>query len=271
MQRPYRSLCVLLLSTALLSACTNNEETGEATAQPKAAPETSQAAPTSNAEASSNDATNAPTANAKETENTTEQKPAANDFVEGQDYLVLFPELPLAAPAGKIEVTEIFWYGCPHCYSLEPVLKKYLAEEKPEYVFFRQIPGTLNPAWNYHAKLYYIGQMLDSDGTKGIHANIFNAVHQQRRRLQDDDSVKQFLISLGVTEAEIDTAMKSPALENQLKEARSYNENSRAGSVPSLVVHGKYLTSPSMARGSARMLRLVNYLAELEKNSSSSK
>lgn len=271
MQRPYRSLCVLLLSTTLLSACTN-EETGEATAQPKAAPETSQAAPTSNAEASNNDATNAAsTNNAKEAENTNEQKPAANDFVEGQDYLVLFPELPLAAPAGKIEVTEIFWYGCPHCYSLEPVLKKYLAEEKPEYVFFRRVPGTLNPAWNYHAKLYYIGQMLDSDGTKGIHENIFNAVHQQRRRLQDDDSVKQFLISLGVAEADIDTAMKSLELEMQLKEAHNYNESSRAGSVPSLVVHGKYLTSPSMARGSARMLRLVNYLAELEKNSSSAK
>lgn len=271
MQRPYRSLCVLLLSTALLSACTNNEETGEATAQPKAAPETSQAATSANAEASNNGTTNAPADNAKDAENTNEQKPAANDFVEGQDYLVLFPELPLAAPAGKIEVTEIFWYGCPHCYSLEPVLKKYLAEEKPEYVFFRRVPGTLNPAWNYHAKLYYIGQMLDSDGAKGIHENIFNAVHQQRRRLQDDDSVKQFLISLGVAEADIDTAMKSLELESQLKEARSYNENSRAGSVPSLVVHGKYLTSPSMARGSARMLRLVNYLTELEHNKSNAK
>ncbi|MGV6809804.1 MAG: thiol:disulfide interchange protein DsbA/DsbL [bacterium] len=256
MQRSYRSLCVLLLSTALLSACTNNEETGEKAAQSTTPPQTSQAAPAT-------DSTPAPNTAEASSDAANDAAPTS-EFIEGQDYLTLFPELPLAAPAGKIEVTEIFWYGCPHCYSLEPVLKKYLAEEKPEYVFFRRVPGTLNASWNYHAKLYYIGQLLDSDGTKGVHEAIFNAVHQQRRRLQDDDSVKQFLISLGITEAEVDAAMKSPTLDSQVKAAASYNESSRAGSVPSIVVQGKYLTSPSMARGSARMLRLVNYLAEKE-------
>lgn len=257
MQRSYRSLCVLLLSTALLSACTNNEETGEKAAQSTMTPETSQAAP------ATNNTPNTPNTAEASSDAANEAAPTS-EFIEGQDYLTLFPELPLAAPAGKIEVTEIFWYGCPHCYSLEPVLKKYLAEEKPEYVFFRRVPGMLNASWNYHAKLYYIGQLLDSDGKKGVHEAIFNAVHQQRRRLQDDASVKQFLISLGITEAAIDAAMKSLELDSQLKAAASYNESSRAGSVPSIVVQGKYLTSPSMARGSARMLRLVNYLAEKE-------
>jgi thiol:disulfide interchange protein DsbA len=195
------------------------------------------------------------------TENTAAK--AEMQFAEGRDYIELNPLLPTTAPEGQVEVTELFWYGCPHCYHLEPVIEKYL-KEKPEYVSFTRVPGTLNPNWNYHAKLYYVGQMLDPDGSKKVHTNIFNAMHQQRRRLMDDESAKQFLISLGFTEDKVNAAMNSLELNAALDRAMDYNKKSNAGSVPTLIVNGRYLTSPSMARGGVRMVRLINHLAELE-------
>jgi thiol:disulfide interchange protein DsbA len=188
---------------------------------------------------------------------------AEMQFVEGRDYIELNPLLPTTAPEGQVEVAELFWYGCPHCYHLEPVIEKYL-KEKPDYVTFTRVPGTLNPNWNYHAKLYYVGQMLDPEGKEKLHTNIFNAMHQQRRRLMDDESAKQFFISLGFAEDKVDAAMNSSALKVELDRAMDYNKKSNAGSVPTLIVNGRYLTSPSMARGGVRMVRLINHLTKLE-------
>lgn len=265
MKLPYRSLLLFAFSTLLFTACMDKEATtaDENAAQTTAVEVTKSEAPASTEMATEEKAVEEAPATSTETLSEAESMPKS-EFIEGQDYLVLFPELETTAPEGKVEVAEIFWYGCPHCYSLEPVLKKYL-EEKPDYVAFVRIPGTLNPNWMFHAKLYYIGQALDADGSKNVHEHIFNAIHQQRRRLMDNESIKEFFKSAGYTDEQIDSAMNSVELAAKLERADTFNKNSRAGSVPSLVINGKYLTSPSMARGSMRMMRLLGYLTEKEK------
>lgn len=255
MKLPYRSLFLLVFSMTMFTACMDKQSTSEeAATKPNVEQASEQAAPAANNETKAEEP--APVAATP-----VEEAAPPSEFIEGQDYLVLFPELETTAPAGKVEVAEIFWYGCPHCYSLEPVIKKYL-EEKPEYVEFRRVPGTLNPNWMFHAKLYYIGQALDADGSKNVHEHIFNAIHQQRRRLMDEESIKEFFKTVGFTAEQVDAAMGSVELAAQLEQADKFNKDSRAGSVPSLVINGKYLTSPSMARGSMRMMRLLAYLTE---------
>lgn len=259
MKSIYKHLFILSISVIFMTACAEEKpaetEPAKETAveqvekQPEMAKE--QAKPVEEKQA----------APAESSENVAAK--AEMQFVEGRDYIELNPLLPTTAPEGQVEVTELFWYGCPHCYHLEPVIEKYL-KEKPDYVTFTRVPGTLNPNWNYHAKLYYVGQMLDPEGKEKLHTNIFNAMHQQRRRLMDDESAKQFFISLGFTEEKVDAAMNSMELNAELDRAMDYNKKSNAGSVPTLIVNGRYLTSPSMARGGVRMLRLVNHLTKLE-------
>ncbi|MFZ1343372.1 thiol:disulfide interchange protein DsbA/DsbL [Thiothrix eikelboomii] len=193
------------------------------------------------------------------------------EYTEGKQYSVIDPPIALKAPTGQHEVSEIFWYGCPHCFSLEPTIKEYL-KTKPANVFFNRIPGTLGETWDYHAKLYYIGYILDRDGAKDLHGKIFNAAHVQRRPLprfergntaKNDDNLRRFFESFGYTADEINKAMSSMELNSLLSYARDANTKSGIDSVPSIIVNGKYLTGPSRMTGSDKLIDVINYLTKL--------
>lgn len=193
------------------------------------------------------------------------------EYTEGKQYSVIDPPIALKAPTEQHEVSEIFWYGCPHCFSLEPTIKDYL-KTKPANIFFNRIPGTLGETWDYHAKLYYIGYILDRDGAKDLHGKIFNAVHVQRRPLprfergntaKNDDNLRRFFESFGYTADEINKAMSSMELNSLLSYARDANTKSGIDSVPSIIVNGKYLTSPSRMTGSDKLIDVINYLTKL--------
>lgn len=193
------------------------------------------------------------------------------EYTEGKQYSIIDPPVALKAPTGQNEVTEIFWYGCPHCFHLEPTIKDYL-KTKPANVFFNRVPGTLGETWDYHAKLFYIGYILDRDGAKDLHSKIFNAVHVQRRPLprfergntaQNDDNLRRFFESFGYTTDEINKAMNSMELNSLLSYARDINTKSGIDSVPSIIVNGKYLTGPSRMTGADKLNDVINYLTTL--------
>lgn len=246
----------ILLTTAFsvftLSACMSEENTDSAN---DAAPEDTATQAVSDAAATTPETAAAATS---EVDTTAAQRPA---FIEGQHYTVLSTELPTEAPEGQVEVAELFWYGCPHCYHLEPAMKAYV-KKKADNVYFRRIPATLNPNWAVQAKAYYMGTLLDADGKKNVHGAIFAAIHEQRRRLNDDEAMKRFFISQGFAEADIDNAASSMEVQAKLKTATDYSTASKATGVPTLIVAGKYMTSPTMAQGSAKLKRLLAFLAE---------
>lgn len=186
----------------------------------------------------------------------------ARTFSEGIHYGVITPELSTQTEESKVEVAEIFWYGCPHCYSLEPTIEAYL-EQKPENVTFTRVPAMISANWAFHGKLFYVGQMLDSDGSKGVHEKIFEALHKQRRRIGNDDQLKRFFKGLGFKSDEIKTAMDSMELKSKLEYAREISAKSGMDSVPTVIVNGKYITSPSMVSGSKNMIEIINYLTKL--------
>lgn len=187
----------------------------------------------------------------------------ARTFSENVEYVVITPALTTQVADDKVEVAEVFWYGCPHCYSLEPTMEKY-QQNKPDNVTFTRVPAMLDATWSFHGKLYYVGQLLDQDGSKNVHGKIFEALHKQRRRIGNDDQLRRFFQGIGFSTDEVNKVLKSMELKTKLNYAKEITIKSSLDSVPSVIVNGKYLTSPSMVAGNDKLLEVINYLTALE-------
>ncbi|EIJ35673.1 LOW QUALITY PROTEIN: hypothetical protein Thini_3150 [Thiothrix nivea DSM 5205] len=187
----------------------------------------------------------------------------AQEFKEGTDYVTLSPAVPVQAAEGKIEVTELFWYGCPHCLHLEPTIGKFL-KNKPANVEFRRVPATLSPRWAFHARLFYVGQMLDPDGSKNVHTKIFDAIQKQRRRIDNDDALRRFFTDHRLNIDQVNNALKSMELTTMMSRADEVGKLSKADSVPVIIVNGKYRTSPSMVGNEEKLLQVIDYLVKRE-------
>ena len=186
---------------------------------------------------------------------------AEEEYIEGAHYVRIDPPMQTTAPAGQVEVLELFWYGCPHCYALEPHLTEWL-DAKPDAVSFKRVPAVLNPHWTLHAQAFYAAEQLDAVET--IHTPMFQAIHAQRRRLGSPDQIVRFVSSLGVDGQAFEAAMNSPAVRTKLQESYELGRASQSTGVPALVVAGKYRVTASLAGGYPEMLDVVNYLVKQE-------
>lgn len=192
-------------------------------------------------------------------------------YTEGKQYSVINPPVATQAPTGQVEVTEIFWYGCPHCFNLEPTIAAYI-KQKPANVYFNRVPATLGETWDYHARLYYAGYILDRDGKNNLTSKIFNALHVQRRPAprfergnpaKNDENIRRFLESFGYKAEDINKALSSMELTTLMNHARDVSTKSGIDSVPSIIVNGKYLTGPSRMSSGDNLIDVINYLSKL--------
>jgi len=179
----------------------------------------------------------------------------AAGFEEGRHYTeFLFPQ---EVETGKqIEVREFFWYGCPHCYTLEPTLERWIAS-KPKHVAFVRTPGTAQ-RWLLHAQAYYAAEAMGV--VPKLHPALFKAIHEQKRPLDDEASLLKFVAEQGIDAAKFKEALNSFGTRLKVEKAKRLNEAYTINSVPMLVVDGKYLTSPQMAGGEAAAIKVVEYL-----------
>ncbi len=190
-----------------------------------------------------------------------------SQFVEGKHYIEIFPEMNTSAAEGKIEVTELFWLGCPHCYSLEPTIKKY-KESLADDVEFSQIPATLNPSWAFHAKAIFTAQMLDPKDEKHLIEKLFKEYHEKNNRFNNPDLVKAFFIEQGFSETQFNNTFNSMALNAAMSNAKTVGKDSQANSVPTLIINGKYRTGVSMAGNPEKLIQIINMLVEKERKES---
>jgi len=185
----------------------------------------------------------------------------------GTNYKLVPSPQPTTVAAGKVEVDEVFWYGCGHCYALDPHLESWNAE-KPAYVEFVRVPVIWGPVQRQHAKLFYTLQALRRPD---LHAKVFDAIHQQGLALSARDEVEAralqfaFLNQQGVTEKQFDAAYDSMSVASNMLRAEDFTKKFAVGSVPIMVVNGKYITSVSEAGTEAKLLALINDLAASEK------
>jgi protein dithiol oxidoreductase (disulfide-forming) len=184
----------------------------------------------------------------------------AADIQAGVDYVVLNEPVPTSNP-DKVVVTELFWYGCPHCFRLEPYIEKW-NQTKPEGVVFEQVPSVLNPGWMEDARTYFALQMMGENAK--VHSALFNALHIQHQRLNNLDAMAKFVASLGVDEKQFRDNYYSFPVDTLIRKTRQKERKYGHNGVPAIVVNGKYRTGASMAGSNARLIEVINYLVDKE-------
>ncbi|WP_281646585.1 thiol:disulfide interchange protein DsbA/DsbL [Parendozoicomonas sp. Alg238-R29] len=185
---------------------------------------------------------------------------AAEPYQEGVHYFRLDTPVPTQTK-DKVEIAEAFWYGCPHCFTLEPTIEAW-KKTLPEYTSFRKVPAQFSPVWKNHAQLYFTVDALKL-GT-AAHEDVFAAIHKQGRKLDTQEEMVQLLSKYGVSEADFKKAFKSFGVRNQMRQADAVVRGSRLTGVPALIVNGKYRLSAQSAGSNTEMLKVAEYLMEKE-------
>lgn len=186
-------------------------------------------------------------------------------YVEGTHYEEIADPVRTADP-NKIEVTEIFWYGCPHCYAFEPLIHSW-EEKLPSDVAFVRSPGMWNKTMEIHAQIYYAAQSLDV--IDDIHSVAFSEIHQKRNYLQSEGVVKKMFLDAGVSSEDFDKAWKSFSVSSAVKRAGTRMRDYGVRGVPAMVVNGKYLVSVGgPVPSQTEMLKIVDFLVQKERSSS---
>ncbi len=179
-------------------------------------------------------------------------------FQEGRHYHRISPAVATQAEPGSVEVLELFWYGCPHCFEFEKYLSRW-EQEKPPGITFVRVPAVLNRSWLPHARAYYALQSIGE--IDRLHPLFFQALHVQGRRLQDVASMSRFLSQHGVDAEAFRQAYNSDYVETEIQRASQLVRQYAARSVPTVIVNGKYRSTAGDAGGYERLLQLVNQLA----------
>ena len=159
-------------------------------------------------------------------------------YVSGTDYSTL------ATPIADIkagQIVEFFWYGCGHCYALEPSLQKWLGNGKDASVEFVRVPAYTGN-WEGGARLYYVVRELGMNASE-MDQKIFDAVHKEGKRgiIFDKGAAMKFLVENGAKQEDVEKVWKSLAVQQKLNQARSLFEASQLDGVPGFIVDGKYV------------------------------
>jgi thiol:disulfide interchange protein DsbA len=193
-------------------------------------------------------------------------------WIENQHYLKLVPAQPTATnlKSGRVEVVEVFWYACPHCYALEPRLDSWLKKGKPPYVDFVRIPAMWNPGTKLMGRMYYSIESLGK--LNAMHTDIFNTMHSTPAALMDMNGDEaetgkrqaEFATKYGMSVADYLKAYNSFGVDQQMRRAEQLNRAYLVTGVPTFVIDGKYVTDIGHAGGEDQLFELLNDLSSAE-------
>ncbi len=161
----------------------------------------------------------------------------AADLLPDRDFRLVNPPMMVDAK-NKIEVTEFFWYGCPHCFDFEPLLGAWV-KKLPKDVSFRRIPTIFpNNKWQPGARLFYT---LEAMGlTEKFHAKVFNAIHMDRVRLDDEKTLLEWMTKEGVDAKKFAETWNSFAVMGRVQQSKQLTAASGITGVPAVIVQGRY-------------------------------
>lgn len=183
---------------------------------------------------------------------------------EGIEYKLVSPAQPTITK-NKVEVVELFWYGCPHCFHFEPHLKEWLAK-KPDNVVFYRVPAVFNPAWGLHARAYYTAKSLGlfDNGKHAFHDAFFNEIHVKKKSLKNKKALQSFFARFGVTAEDFNNTFDSFAVNTKVNRAAELSKRYQLQGVPSIIVNGKYRTDGPMANGRKGIIKVMDFLIKKE-------
>ncbi|MGE8407742.1 MAG: thiol:disulfide interchange protein DsbA [Pseudomonas sp.] len=186
---------------------------------------------------------------------------AAEPIEAGKQYIELSNPVPVSQP-GKIEVVELFWYGCPHCYAFEPTINPW-SEKLPADVNFKRVPAMFGGPWDAHGQMFLT---LEAMGVEHkVHAAVFDAIQNQKKHLTKPDDMADFLATQGVDKDKFLATFNSFAIKGQIAQAKELAKKYEITGVPSLVVNGKYRFDLGTAGGPEGVLNVADQLIAKER------
>jgi len=183
-------------------------------------------------------------------------------FRQGHEFRLIQPPQTVEQTDNRIEVVEMFFYACPHCYSLEPKLAAWRKENK-NLINFKRIPAILGPSWAEQARAYYIAEklaILDS-----IHPALLKAIHKNKRQFYNKHSLMKFFKEQGIAEQIFNKTYHSPEIAEKLNYARIMTVKYKLHGVPAVIINGKYKTAPFYVKSQEKMLQVIDYLITRER------
>ncbi len=188
-------------------------------------------------------------------------------FKEGQHYFRMVPTQPTVGGADKIEVAELFMYSCPHCYTMEPFIERWVADIDPGVRFVR-IPAQWNRLAVLHAQIYYTHEILARNGKlangQALHEAMFEEFHKRGNRLTSVDAIKRIFTRFGVSDDDFNKTWDSFEVNQKMRVGADLGRRYNVTSVPTVVVNGKYRTSAADAGGYDELMELIDELTVRE-------
>jgi len=182
---------------------------------------------------------------------------AQASVLESMEYVRISPAQPVP-PGPQIEVKEVFWYGCPHCFHLEPILNRWLAH-KPKDVTFERQAAAISPYWLPQARAFFA--FKDLGLLPALHDKFFNAIHVHHKVLDNATTISTWVAAHSrVSAARFRHVYRSFAIGLAVRKARQEQDQEGIHSVPTFIVDGRYRTNPTLAGGRRQTLRVVDYL-----------
>lgn len=181
-------------------------------------------------------------------------------FQENVAYERILPPQPTIGD-GKVEVVEVFWYGCPHCHRFQPFIERWLLTA-PENVTFVRLPAILSERWAIHARAYYAAEGLGV--LERIHQPLFDAIHVEKRRLDSERELENFFAEHGVDREEFRKAFNSFSVSTKVARARDLTRRYGIDATPAVVVNGTWRTGPGMVNSFDNVIAVVDHLVARE-------
>lgn len=179
-------------------------------------------------------------------------------YQEGLHYFELAEPVAVEDPE-KIEVAEVFWYGCSHCFHFEPRVVEW-QKNRPSDVHFVQIPAMWNRLMEAHARAYYTARELAV--LEDMHQALYNALNVDRKPLDSAEAIAAFFADLGADKEAVIGIFESPEATAFLKEADAKARAYQISGTPQLIVDGKYRIEASQAVPQRDMFKVVDFLVE---------
>jgi protein dithiol oxidoreductase (disulfide-forming) len=172
------------------------------------------------------------------------------------------PAQPTSTGASQVEVVDVFWFGCPHCYRFLPVMERYI-RNKADYVTVIRMPAVLRKSWSVHARAFYVAAHLGVG--ERIHRPLFEAIHEHKRRLATPSKLRQFFAeNAGVPSDDFNSAWNNPRIDAQLARAKQLQQAYGVSGTPTVIINGKFRTSGKLAGGFANVITVIERLAARE-------
>jgi thiol:disulfide interchange protein DsbA len=181
------------------------------------------------------------------------------EFVAGKNYTVI--DKPVETSTGtKVEVRELFWYFCPHCFSVHPLLDNWLQTMDPSAQLVLQ-PAVF-PGWEYGASFYYVLEELGE--VNRLHGPLFDAIHVQKLNFKTQQDFVTWLTLNGIDEGRANKVYESFAVKVAVNKAKANTYKYRITGVPAFIVNGKYIVNATSAGSEEKIFEVLDYLIQKE-------